>query len=119
MNSTAQLADRKTGCIWGRVTMEMTIGLTKIEPEFFVADPSKEILLGMDLYQSNDCLIDFYQLKIREWDVAVFNRLGQPQAVHIQSNSTCDTPAFIEEIIKAKLNRYLTKGLGMVETRAL
>lgn len=119
MSSTAQLADGSTACIRGRVTLEMAIGPAKIQQEFLVADLGQEILLGMDFFQQNNCLIDFsaYRLKIKEWDVAVCDRLGLPLAVHVQNRSACDIPSLSEKLIKARLSREPTDGLGMVETK--
>jgi len=112
------LADGTRIKLDGLSTIKFKIGQRQYQHKFLVADLNNHILLGLDFFEAQQCVLDFQksQLLIQSELISCCDQGGNPFIVNVQAHKETVLPPRSEKLSVARLSREWTSGVACIET---
>lgn len=103
------LADGTKIILDGLSVVKFQIGRLKFEHKFLIADIANDILLGLDFFEAQNCVIDFHksQLQIQGQVIDCCDDKGHPYQVTVQVQYELVIPAQSEKLDVGRLSQDL------------
>lgn len=90
-----------------------------VHQKFLVADTGGEVLLGMDFFKDNSCVLDFEMAKLQlsNYKVSCVDRSGAPCIKRVQVSPEIRIPPRSEIVVEGRLNLAAVGCTGLVEPK--